>query len=72
MNELFDLAGVFAARALDVPLATVATGPATPPEFLTAIGERCTAVHRARAGRADRAAGRAWLLDTCPEALGSR
>jgi hypothetical protein len=71
INEMVDTVGVYAARALGVPLATVATGPAAPAECLDAIA----AVARPRFEAAGLTpppglpAGR-WLLETCPDALG--
>ncbi|MEU8821637.1 glycosyltransferase [Actinoplanes sp. NPDC048796] len=72
VNEMFDLVGVFVAAGLDVPLATVSTGPGVPPEFLGAIAANAAPRFDARGFTAPTAlpAGR-WLLETCPPDLGA-
>jgi UDP:flavonoid glycosyltransferase YjiC (YdhE family) len=72
VNEMFDLIGVFVAAGLDVPLATVSTGPGVPPQFLDSI--LATAAPRFTARGLDvptaLPAGR-WLLEACPADLGA-
>ncbi|GAA0517588.1 glycosyl transferase [Paractinoplanes deccanensis] len=72
VNEMFDLVGVFAAAGLDVPLATVSTGPGVPPEFLGAIAANAAPRFETRGFPVPTAlpAGR-WLLETCPPDLGA-
>ncbi|MEV4344500.1 glycosyltransferase [Actinoplanes sp. NPDC049596] len=72
VNEMFDLVGVFVAAGLDVPLATVSTGPGVPPEFLGAIAGNAAPWFEAHGltAPAQLPAGR-WLLETCPDQLGA-
>ncbi|WP_143234626.1 glycosyltransferase [Paractinoplanes atraurantiacus] len=72
VNEMFDLLGVFVAAGLDVPLATVSTGPGAPPEFLAAIAANAAPRFESRgfAAPTELPAGR-WLLETCPPGLGA-
>ncbi|MFI1733744.1 hypothetical protein ACH40E_31930 [Streptomyces acidicola] len=46
VTEMHDLVGVLVATTLDVPLATVTTGPVTPPEFLAVIAASAPPPHR--------------------------
>lgn len=70
VNELCDFVGPLVAAALGVPHASLAFGPAIPPEFLGAM----TALVAGRYGErglpapAATPSGR-WLLDTCPPSL---
>ncbi|WP_372434251.1 glycosyltransferase [Micromonospora luteifusca] len=70
VNELLDFVGPLVAAGLDVPLATLAFGPAVPVEFtdplIAVVRSRyeergLPAPQRVQAGR--------WLLDTCPPGL---
>ncbi|MEE6260703.1 glycosyltransferase [Plantactinospora sonchi] len=68
--EQFDLVAPLVARALGVPLAMMAVGPAAPAEFFAAF----TAVVRPRyrdrgLPEPEHAAAGDWLLDTCPPSL---
>ncbi|MDP9827729.1 nucleotide disphospho-sugar-binding domain-containing protein [Kineosporia succinea] len=72
INEPYDFTGVFVARALRRPLATVANGPAAPPEYTDAL-TRGVAGWFAR-HRLDPPAlvpAGQWLINTRPEALGA-
>ncbi|MFE9193461.1 glycosyltransferase [Micromonospora sp. NPDC007208] len=70
VNEMLDFVGLLVATGLDVPLATLAFGPAVPAEFtdplIAVVRSRyeqrgLPAPQRVQAGR--------WLLDTCPPGL---
>ncbi|MFI6069196.1 glycosyltransferase [Micromonospora sp. NPDC051227] len=70
VNEMLDFVGPLVAAGLDVPLATLAFGPAVPAEFtdplIAVVRSRyeergLPAPQRVQAGR--------WLLDTCPPGL---
>ncbi|MEU4474326.1 glycosyltransferase [Micromonospora sp. NPDC023888] len=70
VNEMLDFVGPLVAAGLDVPLATLAFGPAVPAEFtdplIAVVRSRyeergLPAPQRIQAGR--------WLLDTCPPGL---
>jgi UDP:flavonoid glycosyltransferase YjiC (YdhE family) len=66
VREICDYVGPFAAAAQQVPMATLAFGPALPPPFLSAFD----AVAAPRfAARGLSAPASAWLLDTCPPSL---
>ncbi|KIF76791.1 glycosyltransferase [Streptomyces sp. 150FB] len=66
VSEVCDYIGPLVAADLDVPLATLAYGPALPPEF--ADGLAATAASRyASRGLTPRPAS--WYLDTCPDGM---
>ncbi|MCL7381511.1 glycosyltransferase [Streptomyces sp. 35G-GA-8] len=66
VTELCDYVGPLAAADLDVPVATLAYGPAMPPEFRAAM-DAVAAVRYAERGLTARPA--AHYLDTCPPAM---
>lgn len=70
VNEMCDFIGPLVAAALDVPVATLAFGPATPQEFLGPMAALAARRHAERGLTAPTGApsGR-WLLDTCPPSL---
>ncbi|NUP49589.1 MAG: glycosyltransferase family 1 protein [Catenulispora sp.] len=70
VNELVDFTGPLIAAALGTPMATLAFGPAAPPEFLAAMTALAAPRFTARGLPAPTRvpAGR-WLLDTCPPGL---
>jgi UDP:flavonoid glycosyltransferase YjiC (YdhE family) len=66
VSEHYDFVGPLVAADLDIPVASVAYGPAAPPETVDATTRRLAARYAAR-GLTPRAAR--WYLDTCPPAL---
>lgn len=64
--EAMDFVGPLVAAALEVPLATLAFGPAIPAEFTDGIS-RVAAVHYAERGLTPVPAR--WYLDPCPDLL---
>ena len=70
VNELVDFVGPLVAATLDIPLATLAFGPAAPAEFLDALTATAAARHAERGLTVPTStpSGR-WLLDTCPPSL---
>jgi UDP:flavonoid glycosyltransferase YjiC (YdhE family) len=66
VSELCDYIGPLAAADLDVPLATLAYGPALPPEFSDGLAATAASRYAAR-GLTPRPAS--WYLDTCPEGM---
>jgi UDP:flavonoid glycosyltransferase YjiC (YdhE family) len=70
VNEMCDFIGPLVGAALDVPVATLAFGPATPQEFLGPMAALAARRHAERGLTAPAGApsGR-WLLDTCPPSL---
>ncbi|MFE2033370.1 glycosyltransferase [Streptomyces scopuliridis] len=66
VTELCDFVGPLAAAALDVPVATLAYGPAMPPEFAAAM-DAVVGSRYADRGLTPRPA--AHYLDTCPPAM---
>ncbi|MET8356969.1 glycosyltransferase [Micromonospora sp. NPDC005171] len=70
VNEMLDFVGPLVAAGLDVPLATLAFGPAVPAEFTDPLIAVVRARYEERGLPAPQRvqAGR-WLLDTCPPGL---
>jgi UDP:flavonoid glycosyltransferase YjiC (YdhE family) len=66
VSDMGDSVGPLVAAALDVPLATMAYGPAMPPEFTVAL-DAATADRYAERGLTRRPA--TWYLDICPPAM---
>jgi UDP:flavonoid glycosyltransferase YjiC (YdhE family) len=66
VSELVDFVGPLVAAALDVPVATLAYGPAVPPEFTAPMAAVAASRYTER-GLTPRPA--VWYLDTCPPAM---
>ena len=66
VSEIHDYVGPLVAATLDVPVATLALGPAHPPEYPASIA---AVANRRYADRGLTRRSAAWLLDTCPAAL---
>jgi hypothetical protein len=70
VNEMCDFIGPLVAATLEVPVATLAFGPAVPQEFLGAMTALAAPryVERGLVAPVDWPSGR-WVLDTCPPSL---